>query len=120
MGCVLLPASGCLDLASKTTDGIDATWVRLWSGSKGNQRVRLPRAFTADGVLRPYNEEEARGQVGCFWHLEESKFSRFGSKVKYASLWLVKRGDEFRSVLINKDFPFIPAPSSSSLMILEC
>lgn len=63
MGCFLLPASGCLDLASKTTDGIDTTWVRLLSGNKGKQRVRLPRAFTADGVLRPYDEEMARGQV---------------------------------------------------------
>lgn len=69
LGFVVQPLSGALDFVSLTVDGIGASCARCFeilSNKSIAQRVRNPRAFHADGVLREYCEREAVGQVTSF------------------------------------------------------
>eukprot|EP00850_Spirogloea_muscicola_P018627 SM000173S02996 [mRNA] locus=s173:28246:52241:- [translate_table: standard] len=66
IGAAAQPASGVLDLLSKTTDGMNASRLRLAAAITYEQelsRRRLPRAISGDNVLRPYDDYRARGQI---------------------------------------------------------
>lgn len=66
LGFIVQPVSGALDFFSLTVDGIGASCskcLEALSSQTTFQRVRNPRAFHADGILREYCEREALGQV---------------------------------------------------------
>eukprot|EP00271_Cylindrocystis_brebissonii_P008358 TRINITY_DN2254_c0_g1_i1.p1 TRINITY_DN2254_c0_g1~~TRINITY_DN2254_c0_g1_i1.p1 ORF type:complete len:1958 (-),score=356.45 TRINITY_DN2254_c0_g1_i1:258-5252(-) len=66
VGVAAQPLSGGLDLLSKTADGINATRLKLtaaMSAKTALKRHRLPRAIGGDGILKPYDDYAARGQV---------------------------------------------------------
>lgn len=66
LGFFVQPMSGALDFFSLTVDGIGASCSRcleILNNKKNFQRIRNPRAFHADNVLREYSEREALGQV---------------------------------------------------------
>ncbi|XP_051144600.1 uncharacterized protein LOC127260739 isoform X2 [Andrographis paniculata] len=69
LGFFVQPMSGALDFFSLTVDGIGASCSRcleILSNKKNFQRVRNPRAFHADNILREYSEREAIGQMILF------------------------------------------------------
>ncbi|ONK73416.1 uncharacterized protein A4U43_C04F31270 [Asparagus officinalis] len=69
LGFVVQPLSGALDFVSLTVDGIGASCSRcieILSNKTLAQRIRNPRAFHANGVLKEYCEEEAVGQMVLF------------------------------------------------------
>ncbi|KAI3453469.1 hypothetical protein Pfo_010132 [Paulownia fortunei] len=66
LGFFVQPMSGALDFFSLTVDGIGASCSRcleILNNKKNFQRIRNPRAFHADNVLREYSEREALGQM---------------------------------------------------------
>eukprot|EP00850_Spirogloea_muscicola_P005223 SM000023S07679 [mRNA] locus=s23:814661:836470:+ [translate_table: standard] len=66
IGAAAQPASGVLDLLSKTTNGMNASRLRLAAAITYEEelsRRRLPRAIAGDNVLRPYDDYKARGQI---------------------------------------------------------
>ncbi|KAG0559465.1 hypothetical protein KC19_10G107200 [Ceratodon purpureus] len=66
IGVGIQPLSGALDLLSKTTEGANATRMKLTAAITFEQqalRRRLPRVIGGDKVLRLYDEYKARGQV---------------------------------------------------------
>lgn len=68
IGVGIQPLSGVLDLLSKTTEGANASRMKLTAAISFEQqalRQRLPRVIGGDNVLRPFDEYKARGQV---WH----------------------------------------------------
>ena len=71
LGVVTQPVSGTLGLASRTTEGIAASGKAVSAAVLGldrsrfgfrGGRIRLPRAASVDGVLRPFEGAAARGQ----------------------------------------------------------
>lgn len=72
LGVGIQPLSGVLDLLSKTTEGANATRMKLTAAISFEQqalRRRLPRVIGGDNVLRPYDEYKARGQVRHSFHV---------------------------------------------------
>jgi vacuolar protein sorting-associated protein 13A/C len=70
IGVGIQPLSGALDLLSKTTEGANATRMKLTAAISFEQqalRRRLPRVIGGDNVLHPYDEYKARGQVRQFF-----------------------------------------------------
>ncbi|XP_073134921.1 uncharacterized protein [Henckelia pumila] len=66
LGFFVQPVSGALDFFSLTVDGISASCSRcleILNNKKNLQRVRNPRAFHVDNILREYSEREAVGQM---------------------------------------------------------
>ncbi|GFP96481.1 vacuolar protein sorting-associated protein 13c [Phtheirospermum japonicum] len=66
LGFFVQPVSGALDFFSLTVDGIGASCSRcleILNNKRDFQRIRNPRAFHADHVLREYSEREALGQM---------------------------------------------------------
>ncbi|KAJ7520829.1 hypothetical protein O6H91_19G024200 [Diphasiastrum complanatum] len=66
IGAAVQPMSGILDLLSKTTEGANATRIKLsavLTSEEQLMRRRLPRVICGDNVLRPYDEYKAQGQV---------------------------------------------------------
>lgn len=66
LGMFVQPMSGALDFFSLTVDGIGASCSRcleILNNKKNFQRMRNPRAFRADHILKEYSEKEALGQV---------------------------------------------------------
>lgn len=66
LGIFVQPLSGALDFVSLTVDGVGASFSRcmeILSNRTIAQRIRNPRAFHADGIVREYSEKEAVGQV---------------------------------------------------------
>ncbi|KAG8382460.1 hypothetical protein BUALT_Bualt05G0079500 [Buddleja alternifolia] len=66
LGLFVQPVSGALDFFSLTVDGIGASCSRcleILNNKKNFQRIRNPRAFHADNILREYSEREAVGQM---------------------------------------------------------
>lgn len=66
LGFFVQPMSGALDFVSLTVDGIGASCSRcleILNNKKNFERIRNPRAFHSDNVLREYSEREALGQV---------------------------------------------------------
>jgi len=59
VGVVLKPAIGTVDLVSQVADGIKNTTTLL---DEQKVRIRPPRHFSSDGLLRVYNPEKAIGQ----------------------------------------------------------
>ncbi|KAM7253783.1 hypothetical protein ACFE04_031465 [Oxalis oulophora] len=73
LGFIVQPVSGVLDFFSLTVDGIGASCsrcVEVFQNKGVMQRIRLPRAIHADGVLREYCERKALGQM--ILHLAEA------------------------------------------------
>jgi vacuolar protein sorting-associated protein 13A/C len=73
VGFIVQPVSGVLDFFSLTVDGIGASCsrcVEVFNNKEALQRIRLPRAIHADGVLREYCERRALGQM--ILHLAEA------------------------------------------------
>jgi vacuolar protein sorting-associated protein 13A/C len=73
LGLVTKPVVGVFDLASNVGEGIRNTTTVF--DSEGIDKVRLPRHIGRDGVVRPYNENEA---LGLFWlqQLNNGKFQK--------------------------------------------
>ncbi|ORY77300.1 vacuolar protein sorting-associated protein vps13 [Protomyces lactucae-debilis] len=73
LGLVTKPVIGVFDLASNVSEGIRNTTTVF--DSEGIDKVRLPRHVGKDGVVRPYNENEA---LGLFWlhQLNNGKFQK--------------------------------------------
>ncbi|KAL3679175.1 hypothetical protein R1sor_022131 [Riccia sorocarpa] len=66
IGAAIQPMSGMLDFLSRTTEGANATRMKLTAAITFEEvlvRRRLPRVIGGDNVLRPYDEYKARGQV---------------------------------------------------------
>ncbi|CAM6102066.1 unnamed protein product [Calypogeia fissa] len=66
IGAAIQPMSGVLDFLSRTTEGANATRMKLTAAITFEEqllRKRLPRVIGGDNVLRPYDEYKARGQV---------------------------------------------------------
>ncbi|XP_068635813.1 uncharacterized protein [Aristolochia californica] len=66
VGFIAQPVSGALDFFSLTVDGIGASCSRcleVFTNKSTYQRIRLPRAIRANGVLKEYNKREALGQM---------------------------------------------------------
>ncbi|GER35434.1 pleckstrin homology (PH) domain-containing protein [Striga asiatica] len=66
LGFFVQPVSGALDFFSLTVDGIGASCSRcleILNNKRDFERIRNPRAFRADHVLREYSEREALGQM---------------------------------------------------------
>ena len=66
IGAAAQPVSGVLDLVSKTTDGVNATRLKVsaaMSAKTALKRHRLPRAIGGDNIMKPYDDYAARGQV---------------------------------------------------------
>ncbi|KAL9941010.1 hypothetical protein V8E36_000498 [Tilletia maclaganii] len=61
VGAITKPAVGVFDLASNVTEGMRNTTVVF--DQNDIDRVRLPRFIAEDGVVRPYSEREALGQM---------------------------------------------------------
>ena len=59
VGAIVKPAVGVLDLAAKVLEGVKNMVVVL---PTAQQRVRPPRIFHVDRVLRPFQKEEAQAQ----------------------------------------------------------
>eukprot|EP00898_Chlorokybus_atmophyticus_P001275 jgi/Chlat1/2148/Chrsp17S02730 len=83
------PVTGLLDLASKTTAGVNATISDVggfFTNEKELERSRYPRAISGDGVLRPYNQYMALGQM-MLWHAKRGtyfgQYDIFKEKGKY-------------------------------------
>lgn len=70
LGFFVQPMSGALDFFSLTVDGIGASCskcLEILNHKQNPQRIRNPRAFHADSVLREYSERDALGQVHGFF-----------------------------------------------------
>ncbi|KAG9452487.1 hypothetical protein H6P81_005391 [Aristolochia fimbriata] len=66
VGFIAQPVSGALDFFSLTVDGIGASCSRcleVFSHKSTYERIRLPRAIHANGVVTEYNERKALGQM---------------------------------------------------------
>lgn len=66
IGAAAQPVSGVLDLLSKTTEGANAMRMKIASAIASEDQLlrrRLPRAISGDNLLRPYDDNKARGQV---------------------------------------------------------
>lgn len=66
IGVAAQPMSGVLDFLSKTTEGANATRMKLAAALTLQEqllRQRLPRVIGGDNILRPYDDYKARGQV---------------------------------------------------------
>lgn len=66
LGFVVQPLSGALDFVSLTVDGIGASCskcLEILSNKSVTRRIRNPRAFHSDGLLKEYCEREAVGQM---------------------------------------------------------
>ncbi|EPS62857.1 hypothetical protein M569_11929, partial [Genlisea aurea] len=66
LGFFVQPMSGALDFFSLTVDGIGVSFSRcleILTDKKSFERIRTPRAFRADKILREYSEREALGQM---------------------------------------------------------
>ncbi|KAL8529518.1 hypothetical protein ACS0TY_006808 [Phlomoides rotata] len=66
LGFFVQPMSGALDFVSLTVDGIGASCskcLEILNNKQNLQRMRNPRAFHADSVLREYSERDALGQM---------------------------------------------------------
>ncbi|XP_075505709.1 uncharacterized protein LOC142542773 isoform X1 [Primulina tabacum] len=66
LGFFVQPVSGALDFVSLTVDGFSASCSRcleILNNKKNLQRIRNPRAFHVDNILREYSEREAVGQM---------------------------------------------------------
>lgn len=61
VGAITKPAVGVFDLASNFTEGVRNT-TQVFD-QNAIDRVRLPRYVAADGIVRPYNERDALGQM---------------------------------------------------------
>lgn len=69
IGAAIQPVSGVLDFLSRTTEGANATRMKLQAAITFEEQLlrrRLPRVIGGDNVLRPYDEYKARGQVYYF------------------------------------------------------
>eukprot|EP00798_Chlamydomonas_sp_ICE-L_P025166 gene25166-10797_t len=67
IGAATAPVSGALAAASKVTEGMDATYSTMRSfvssAPRRSGRKRLPRHFTGDRILEPFNLDMALGQA---------------------------------------------------------
>ncbi|KAL2233065.1 UNVERIFIED_CONTAM: putative vacuolar protein sorting-associated protein 13D, partial [Sesamum indicum] len=66
LGFFVQPVSGALDFFSLTVDGIGAScsrFLEILNNKRDFQRIRNPRVFHSDNVLREYSEREALGQM---------------------------------------------------------
>ncbi|KAL8152479.1 LOW QUALITY PROTEIN: hypothetical protein V2J09_010239 [Rumex salicifolius] len=66
IGAAAQPVSGVLDLLSKTTEGANAMRMKILAALTSEDQLlrrRLPRVISADNLLRPYDEDKAKGQV---------------------------------------------------------
>lgn len=61
VGAVTKPAVGFFDMASSVTEGLRNT--TLVFEQNHIDRVRLPRFIASDGIIRPFSEREALGQM---------------------------------------------------------
>ncbi|KAI9770443.1 MAG: hypothetical protein M1840_003329 [Geoglossum simile] len=61
LGLATKPAIGVFDLASNVTEGIRNTTTVF--DAEGLDRVRLTRFIDTDGIVRPYSQREALGQL---------------------------------------------------------
>jgi len=63
IGVATKPLSGALDMVSKSVEGVTATIDGVKDlASTRKKRLRYPRAFTGDRILRSYNAFTAQGQ----------------------------------------------------------
>ncbi|XP_039123130.1 uncharacterized protein LOC120259563 isoform X5 [Dioscorea cayenensis subsp. rotundata] len=119
LGIFVQPLSGALDFVSLTVDGVGASFSRcmeILSNRTIAQRIRNPRAFHADGIVREYSEKEAVGQM-ILYLAEASRHigcsDLFKEPSKYA--WSDSYEDHFivpyqRTVLI----------TNKRVMLLQC
>ena len=71
-GLVGKPIVGAIDLVTKTTEGIRNT-ATYWDELK-RHRIRAPRYFGPDKVLRPYHPKKSEGQE-ILYHLEDGRYT---------------------------------------------
>lgn len=70
IGLVARPTAGLVDFTSDTFDAVR----RVTTGGEEVNRIRPPRFFTSDGIVRPYSLTAARGHK-IFKELEKGKYA---------------------------------------------
>ncbi|KAJ8307900.1 hypothetical protein KUTeg_014547 [Tegillarca granosa] len=80
VGVVTRPTSGVIDFASSSFEGIR----RIAEMSDEVRRLRPPRRFHADHVIRPYNLQEAEGYA-ILLETEKGRFAETDERVIYAN-----------------------------------
>ncbi|KAJ8307904.1 hypothetical protein KUTeg_014551 [Tegillarca granosa] len=80
VGVVTRPTSGVIDFASSSFEGIR----RIAEMSDEVRRLRPPRRFHADHVIRPYNLQEAEGYA-ILIETEKGRFAETDERVIYAN-----------------------------------
>lgn len=69
VGVVVQPVSGALDFVALTVNGVGTSCTNCFDIFERKPKfgpARLPQAICGDGILRPYDEQTAYGQVGSF------------------------------------------------------
>ncbi|XP_052084958.1 intermembrane lipid transfer protein VPS13A-like isoform X11 [Mytilus californianus] len=93
VGVVTRPTSGVIDFASSSFEGIK----RIADMSVEVRRLRNPRIFSADKIIRPYNRREADG----YMILQETEKGKFASTDHYVAHAVISK--DGRHVLIITD-----------------
>ncbi|ESO95114.1 hypothetical protein LOTGIDRAFT_160876 [Lottia gigantea] len=83
VGVVTRPTSGVIDFASSSLEGIK----RITDMSDEVRRLRPPRRFHNDQIIRPYNHQEAEGYA----ILQETEKGRFASSDEYSAHVVVSK-----------------------------
>ncbi|CAG2221758.1 VPS13A_C [Mytilus edulis] len=93
VGVVTRPTSGVIDFASSSFEGIK----RIADMSVEVRRLRNPRIFSGDKIIRPYNRREADG----YMILQETEKGKFSSTDHYVAHAVISK--DSRHVLIITD-----------------
>ncbi|KAL0296338.1 UNVERIFIED_CONTAM: putative vacuolar protein sorting-associated protein 13A [Sesamum radiatum] len=110
LGFFVQPVSGALDFFSLTVDGIGAScsrFLEILNNKRNFQRIRNPRVFHSDNVLREYSEREALGQMILYLAEASRNFGCteiFKEPSKFACVWPLIRW--IRSPAIMWDVPW--------------
>ncbi|XP_033726256.1 vacuolar protein sorting-associated protein 13A-like isoform X3 [Pecten maximus] len=94
VGVVTRPTSGVIDFASSSLEGIK----RITDFSEEIRRIRPPRRFHSDRVIRPYNKQEAEGYA----ILSETEKGKFATTDHYVAHLVLSRDSKHVLVVTDK------------------
>ncbi|XP_060080495.1 intermembrane lipid transfer protein VPS13A-like [Ylistrum balloti] len=94
VGVVTRPTSGVIDFASSSLEGIK----RITDFSDEIRRIRPPRRFHSDRVIRPYNKQEAEGYA----ILSETEKGKFAATDHYVAHLVLSRDSKHVLLVTDK------------------
>lgn len=94
VGVVTRPTSGVIDFASSSLEGIK----RITDFSEEIHRIRPPRRFHGDRVIRPYNKQEAEGYA----ILSETEKGKFATTDHYVAHLVLSRDSKHVLLVTDK------------------